>query len=88
MSVIAPVPDEETLIPAGDMNGHVGDSSLGFEGVHGGNGFGPRKPDGLRLLDFCIANRLAITNTFFDKSDSRLVAMKRKLTIYLFEDRN
>ena len=28
MSVIASVPDEETLILAGDMNGHVGDLSL------------------------------------------------------------
>ena len=55
------------------MNGHVGENSLGFEGVHGGNGFGNRNPDGLRLLDFCVANQLAITNTFFNKSIPRLI---------------
>ena len=73
MSVIASVPDDETLVLAGDMNGHVGENSLGFEGVHGGNGFGNRNPDGLRLLDFCVANQLAITNTFFNKSIPRLI---------------
>ena len=73
MSLVSAVPDEEMLLLAGDFNGHVGASSLGFDGVHGGRGFGNQNPDGVRLLDFCVANRLAVTNTFFQKNDSRLI---------------
>ena len=32
-----------------------------------------RNQDGLHFLDFCVANKLAITNTFFHKNKSRLI---------------
>ena len=55
------------------FKGYVGDHSAGFEGVHGGSGYGMRNQDGLRILDFGVANKLVITNTFFCKNKSRLV---------------
>ena len=51
-----------------DFNGHVGEHSAGFEGVHRGSGYGMRNQDGLRILNFCVADKLAITNTFFRKN--------------------
>ena len=56
-----------------DFNGHVGEHSAGFEGVHRGSGYGMRNQDGLRILNFCVADKLAITNTFFRKNKSGLI---------------
>ena len=72
-SVVASVPEKEMLVLGGDFNGHVGEPSAGFEGVHGGNGYGVRNQDGLLILDFSVANKLAIANTFFQKNNSRLI---------------
>ena len=72
MSVIVAVSDDEMLLIGGDFNGHVGEHSLGFEDAHGGNGFGTQNPDGVRLLDFCVANKLAISNTFLKKQSHNL----------------
>ena len=76
LSNVIQVPDSETLVVAGDLNGHVGRTSNGFDGLHGGHGFGTRNPDGTRILDMCAAADLVITNTFFCKSDSRLVTYR------------
>ena len=38
--VIAAVDACEHLVVCGDLNGHVGTTTDGFEGVHGGCGFG------------------------------------------------
>ena len=70
---ISLTPENEFLLVCGDLNGHVGKDIAGFDGVHGGNGFGERNADGIRLLDFCLAANLAITNTFFSKSPNKLV---------------
>ena len=40
LSCISIVPAEEMLIVCGDLNGHVGETSRGFEGLHGGHGYG------------------------------------------------
>ena len=53
------IPAEETLLICGDLNGHVGEDTAGFDNVHGGNGFGDRNADGVRLLDFCLAANLS-----------------------------
>ena len=39
-TVISELPDKEIVIPCGDWNGHVGRESAGYEGVHGGSGYG------------------------------------------------
>ena len=43
------------------------------EGVHEGSGYGMRNKDGLCILNFYVANKLAITNTFFSKNESRRI---------------
>ena len=48
----------ETILGFGDFNGHVGKRADGFEGVHGGNGFGERNLEGRRLLEFCDEKEL------------------------------
>ena len=45
-SIVASVPEEEMLVLGGDFNGHVGEHSAGFKGVHGGSGYGMRNQDG------------------------------------------
>ena len=67
---------EEMLIVCGDLNGHVGKTSDGLEGIHGGHGFGVRYPEGTRIHDLCAAADLVVTNTHFTKSDSRLVTYR------------
>ena len=47
----------------GDFNGHVGQSIDGFEGVHGGSGFGARNLEGEVLLEFADSHSLVITST-------------------------
>ena len=72
-SAVASVPEEEMLVLGGDFNEHFGNHSAGFKGVHGGSGYGMRNQDGLCILDFCVGNEFAITNTFFRKNKSRLI---------------
>ena len=61
------------LFIGGDLNGHVGTSSAGFEAVHGSFGYGSRNQEGEEVLDFAIAFDLMIASTFFHKRQSHLV---------------
>ena len=56
-----------------DLNGHVGTKKDGFEGVHGGFGYGVRNLEGEMLLEFADAMDLAVANTWFKKHDQKLV---------------
>ena len=40
--VVSGIDSGERLLICGDLNGHVGSEIDGFEGVHGGFGFGKR----------------------------------------------
>ena len=46
---------------------------MGFEGIHGGHGFGNCNPEGVRLLDFAAANEFVIGNSFFKKQESHTI---------------
>ena len=61
------------LLVCGDLNGHVRKTSGGFEGIHGGHGYGIRNSEHIRVLELCAAADLAITNTYFTKCDSQLL---------------
>ena len=50
-----------------DMNGHVGSSNAGYDGTHGGFGYGSRNDDGSRILEFADGLNLVICNTLFTK---------------------
>ena len=66
-TVISELPDKGIVIPCGDWNGHVGREAAGYEGVHGGSGYGERNADGDRVLEFAVANDFVIGNTFYVK---------------------
>jgi len=40
------------VVLAGDMNGHVGCSNVGYDGTHGGFEYGDKMADGSRILEF------------------------------------
>ena len=67
------VKDNEYLVVCGDFNGHVGKDIEGFDGVHGGMGFGSRNVEGEMLLEFADAWNLAVANTWFKKDIGRLI---------------
>ncbi|XP_052821790.1 craniofacial development protein 2-like [Octopus bimaculoides] len=64
--------DRDILFVAGDFNGHVGQHSGGFYGVHGGYGFGSHNEEGTRLLEFCDANDLMVCKSNFRKPANHL----------------
>ena len=53
--------------------GHLQLSSEGYEGVHGGFGFGSRNKEGERLLELGTATDMVVCNTLFRKRLSRLI---------------
>ncbi|KAJ4774896.1 Craniofacial development protein 2 [Rhynchospora pubera] len=71
--MIRSVRTTEKLFIGGDFNGHVGETSGGFERVHGGFGYGDRNQEGEDFLNLAIAYDLMIANTFFRKRQSHLV---------------
>jgi hypothetical protein len=72
-ALVSSVPISEKLFIGGDLNGHVGSSKVGFEGVHGGFGYGSRNQEREGTLNFALAYDLIVTNTLFRKSVSHLV---------------
>ena len=60
------------------MNGHVGAKVDGFEGVHGGYGFGRRNVDGEMLLEFADALDFAVVNTWFKKEVRKMITYETK----------
>jgi len=74
--VLSAINSNERLVVCGDMNAHVGVGKDGFEGVHGGYGFGVRNTEGEMLLEFADALDLAVANTWFKKEDQRLVTFE------------
>ena len=61
------------VVFAGDMNGHIGSSSVGYDGTHGDFGYGCRNTDGSRILEFADGLNLVICNTLFMKQEAKLV---------------
>ena len=60
------------VVLAGDMNGHVRISNAGYDGMHGGSGYGDRNADGSRILEYAD-DPLPLCNTLFVKQESQLV---------------
>jgi hypothetical protein len=71
-ALVSSVPISEKLFIGGDLNGYVGSSRVGFEGVHGGFGYGSRN-QGEGILNFVLAYDLIAANTLFQKRVSHLV---------------
>ena len=75
-AVIMKVPQKEKLVLAGDLNGHVGESQIGFERWHGGFSVGERNEEGEKILHLAQAFDLAIVNTFYCKRREHLLTYK------------
>jgi len=67
------IPQNEMVVLEGDMNEHVGSNFVGYDGTHGGYGFGDRNADGSRILEFADGLNLVVCNTSFMKQESKLV---------------
>jgi hypothetical protein len=72
-ALVSSVSISEKLFIEGDLNGHVGSTRVGFDGVHGGFRYGSRNQEGEGILNFALAYDLFVTNTLFRKRVSHLV---------------
>ena len=72
MHVVSGISEREVVI-GWDLNGHVGALAEGYEGVHGGSGFGVRNIEGVRILELGDAFDMVVYNTMFKKRPSRLI---------------
>ena len=72
VEVVSGIDSGERLLICGDLNGHLGSEIDGFEGVHGGFGFGKRNVEGEMILETADALNLAVLNTWFKKKERRL----------------
>jgi hypothetical protein len=72
-ALVSSVLISEKLFIEGDLNGHVGSSRVGFDGVHGGLGYGSRNQEREDILNFALAYDLIVASTLFRKRVSHLV---------------
>lgn len=70
------IPTGEQKIICGDLNGHVGMDGDGYEGYHGGFGYGEQNKEGETILEFAASHNLAVVNTFFQKKNEHLITYK------------
>jgi len=55
--LVSCIPQNEMVAFAGDMNGHIRISNGGYDGTHGGFGYGSRNADGSRILEFAAEQK-------------------------------
>ena len=66
------IDEKEFILLGGDLNGHVGETTSGYDNVHGGFGYGTRNAEGERILEFGLALNMVVCNTLYKKRASRL----------------
>jgi len=71
--VVSCIPHNETVVLAGDMNGHLGSSNVGCDQMQGGFEYGDRNADGSKILEFTDGLNLVICNKLFLKQKSQFV---------------
>ncbi|KAE8660533.1 hypothetical protein F3Y22_tig00116951pilonHSYRG00347 [Hibiscus syriacus] len=71
--VLRSIPEDQRVFIGGDFNGHIGSTTDGYDGVHGGFGYGSRNDEGRTLLEFATAHDLVVTNSLFNKRDANLI---------------
>ena len=67
------------VVLADDMNGHVGSSTVGYDGTHGGIGYGDRNADRFRILEFPDTRSIPV-------DDVCMVLLKVQLIILLCDE--
>ena len=71
--LVRSIPQDQFLFVGGDFNGHIGARVDGYQGIHGGFGYGVRNDNGSALLEFATAHDLVIVNSCFRKRDDNLI---------------
>ncbi|ESO11454.1 hypothetical protein HELRODRAFT_183148 [Helobdella robusta] len=66
----------EFVVLLGDLNGHVGADADGYDGVHGGWGYGIRNEEGRRVLELADAHSMVVGNTWFTREPARLITYR------------
>jgi len=51
--LVSCIPPNKMVVIAGNINGHVGSSNVGYDGTHGSFGYRDRNADGSRILRVC-----------------------------------
>jgi hypothetical protein len=72
-ALVSSVPISEKLFIGGDLNGYLGSTRVGFDGVHGGFGYESRNQEEDDILNFALAYDLIVANNLFRKRVSHLV---------------
>ena len=62
------IDEKEIIILGGDLNGHVGETTSGYDNVHGGFGYGVRNAEGERILEFGLALSMVVCIYPFPKT--------------------
>jgi len=70
--LVSCIPQNEIVVFAGDINGHVGSSNVGYDGTHGGFGYGSRNADGSRILEFADGLKLVICKHTVYETESQV----------------
>ncbi|XP_049798227.1 uncharacterized protein LOC126228025 [Schistocerca nitens] len=73
-ALLRAIPQGESTIVGGDLNGHVRANKEGYMRCHGGHGFSVWNDDRCRILDFAEAYDFIVTNTYFKKRPTYLAA--------------
>ncbi|KAK4329584.1 hypothetical protein Pmani_000059 [Petrolisthes manimaculis] len=73
ISVISDLSETDTVVLAGDLNGHVGACADGYDDVHGGFGYRRRNLEGEYILESCVALNMVVCNSKFKKRLSHLI---------------
>lgn len=59
----------ETLVICSDINNHVRELAIGYEGKHGGYGYGLSNTEAERILKFAVAQNLVVGNSSFNTKE-------------------
>ena len=79
--VMQKIAENDVVWIGADFNGKVGEGNIGATEVMGKHGVGRRNEEGQMIVEFALANNMAIVNTYFEKR------LSRKIT-YTSGDRN
>ena len=74
--MIESISTKERIILGADLNGHVGEGTIGDEEIMGRYGAGTRNKEGSMVVDFGKRMDLAIVNTYFKKKYEHRVTYK------------
>ena len=72
-NVFRKLEEKEIVVTAGYLNGHIGSNPENYERQHGGSGYGVRKKQGEKILEFCAAMNVTVGNTLSKNRESHLV---------------